>query len=153
PANGPLRNQETGGIVPSPFLRGLVPSLFFFFPIPGYVYGKITGSIKQPDDLLQFMEQGMKDLSGYIELMLVVAQFINVFSLSRLDTSLAIDGAEFLQSSGLTGPLMFTLYMALAALLIIFIGSGSAKWAIFAPIFISMLAQLGYGAAFIQLKY
>ncbi|ASB49136.1 AbgT family transporter [Alkalitalea saponilacus] len=153
PDGAPLRNQETGGIVPSPFLRGLVPILFFFFAIPGYVYGKITGSIKKPDDLLKFMEQGMKDLSGYIVLMLVVAQFINLFSWSRLDTILAINGAEFLQSSGLTGPFMFTLFMMLVAFLNIFIGSGSAKWAIFAPIFIPMLAQLGYSPAFIQLMY
>lgn len=153
PPNAPLRNQETGGIVPSPFLRGLVPILFFLFAIPGYIYGKITGSIKKPDDLLKFMEQGMKDLSGYIVLMLVVAQFINLFSWSRLDTILAINGAEFLQSSGLTGPLMFTLYMILVAFLNIFIGSGSAKWAIFAPIFIPMLSQLDYNPAFIQLMY
>jgi aminobenzoyl-glutamate transport protein len=153
PANGPLRNQVTGGVVPSPFLRGLVPILFFFFAIPGYVYGKITGSIKKPDDLLHFMEQGMKDLSGYIVLMLVVAQFINLFSWSRLDTILAINGAEFLKATGLTGPLMFTMYMMLVAFLNIFIGSGSAKWAIFAPVFIPMLAQLGYSAAFIQLMY
>jgi aminobenzoyl-glutamate transport protein len=141
PENAPLRNQETGGIVPSPFLRGLVPILFFFFAIPGYVYGKITGSIKKPDDMLRFMELGMKDLSGYIVLMLVVAQFINLFSWSRLDTIMAINGAEFLQSTGLTGPLMFTLYMTLVAVINIFIGSGSAKWAIFAPIFIPMLCS------------
>lgn len=153
PPNGPLRNQETGGIVPSPFLRGLVPVLFFLFAIPGYVYGKITGSIKKPDDMLRFMEEGMKDLSGYIVLMLVVAQFINLFNWSRLDAILAIEGAAFLRSSGLTGPLMFTLFMILVAFLNIFIGSGSAKWAIFAPVFIPMLTQLGYSAAFIQLMY
>jgi aminobenzoyl-glutamate transport protein len=153
PENGPLRNQETGGVVPSPFLRGLVPILFFFFAIPGYVYGKVTGSIQKPDDLLKFMESGMKDLSGYIVLMLVVAQFINLFSWSRLDTILAINGAQFLQASGLTGPVMFTLFMMIVAFLNIFIGSGSAKWAIFAPIFIPMLAQLGYSPAFIQLMY
>lgn len=153
PENGPLRNQETGNIVPSPFLRGLVPILFFFFAIPGYVYGKITGTIKKPDDMLRFMELGMKDLSGYIVLMLVVAQFINMFNWSRLDTIMAINGAEFLESTGLTGPLMFTMYMILVAVINIFIGSGSAKWAIFAPVFIPMLMQLGYSAAFIQLMY
>lgn len=153
PEGAPLRNQETGGIVPSPFLRGLVPILFFFFAIPGYVYGKITGSIQKPDDLLKLMEAGMKDLSGYIVLMLVVAQFINFFSWSRLDTILAINGAHFLEASGLTGPVMFTLFMIIVAFLNIFIGSGSAKWAIFAPIFIPMLAQLGYNPAFVQLMY
>jgi len=153
PPNAPLRDQDTGGIVPSPFLRGLVPILFVLFALPGYIYGKITGSIKKPDDILGFMEQGMKDLSGYIVLMLIVAQFINLFSWSRLDTIMAINGAEFLKSTGLTGPLMFTLYMILVAVINIFIGSGSAKWAIFAPVFIPMLTQIGYTPAFIQLMY
>lgn len=153
PSWAPLRDQETGGLVPSPFLRGLVPVLFFFFAIPGYIYGKITGSIKEPDDALKLMEDGMKDLSGYIVLMLIVAQFVNMFSWSRLDTILAINGAEFLQATGLTGPLLFVLFMVIIAVINIFMGSGSAKWAIFAPIFIPMLAQLNYSPAFIQLVY
>ena len=153
PAGAPLRNQVTGGIVPSPFLRGLIPILFFLFAIPGYFYGKATGAIKQPNDVLRQMEHGMKELSGYIVLMLVVAQFINLFSWSRLDTILAINGAEFLQATGLTGPVMFTLFMIIVAILNIFLGSGSAKWAIFAPIFIPMLAQLNYSPAFVQLMY
>ncbi len=153
PVGAPLRNQVTGGIVPSPFLRGLIPILFFFFAIPGYFYGKVTGSIKVPNDILKHMEHGMKELSGYIVLMLVVAQFINLFSWSNLDTILAIGGAGVLESTGLTGPVMFTLFMILIALLNIFLGSGSAKWAIFAPIFIPMLAQLNYSPAFVQLMY
>ena len=153
PSGAPLRNQVTGGVVPSPFLRGLIPILFFFFAIPGYFYGKTIGVIKEPNDVLRQMEHGMKELSGYIVLMLVVAQFINLFNWSNLDTILAIRGAEFLQSTGLTGPVMFTLFMILVAVLNIFLGSGSAKWAIFAPIFIPMLAQLGYSPAFVQLMY
>ena len=153
PSGAPLRNQVTGGVVPSPFLRGLIPILFFFFAIPGYFYGKTIGVIKQPNDVLRQMEHGMKELSGYIVLMLVVAQFINLFNWSNLDTILAIKGAGFLQSTGLTGPVMFTLFMILVAVLNIFLGSGSAKWAIFAPVFIPMLAQLGYSPAFVQLMY
>ncbi len=153
PESAPLRNQETGGIVPSPFLRGLIPILFFFFAIPGYFYGKATGVIKKPNDVLKQMEHGMKELSGYIVLMLVVAQFINLFYWSNLDTILAIKGATFLQATGLTGPVMFILFMVIVAFLNIFLGSGSAKWAIFAPIFIPMLAQLGYSPAFVQLIY
>ncbi len=153
PAGAPLRNQETGGLVPSPFLRGLIPILFFAFAIPGYFYGRATGSLSGAKDVLKAMEHGMKELSGYIVLMLVVAQFINIFSWSRLDTILAIGGADLLESTGLTGPFMFFLFMTLIAILNIFLGSGSAKWAIFAPIFIPMLAQLGYSPAFVQLMY
>lgn len=153
PENAPLRDPETGSIVPSPFLRGLVPILFFMFAIPGFFYGRAVGTIKKYDDIIKHMEHGMKGLAGYIVLMLVVAQFINLFSWSKLDTILAIKGAEFLQATGLTGPLLFLLFMILIAFLNIFMGSGSAKWAIFAPIFIPMLAQLDYSPGFVQLMY
>lgn len=153
PSNALLREQATGGLVPSPFLRGLVPLLFFLFAIPGYFYGKAVGTIKKRDDLLRYMEHGMRGLAGYIVLMLVVAQFIHLFSWSNLDTILAVKGAHFLQATGLTGPLLFVMFMILVAFLNIFLGSGSAKWAIFAPIFIPMLAQLGYSPAFVQLMY
>ncbi|MEX0986313.1 MAG: AbgT family transporter [Bacteroidales bacterium] len=153
PGNGPLRDPETGSIVPSPFLRGLVPILFLMFAIPGYFYGKAVGTIKKKDDLLTHMEHGMRGLAGYIVLMLVVAQFINLFNWSHLDTILAINGAEFLQATGLTGPMLFILFIVLIAFLNIFLGSGSAKWAIFAPIFIPMLAELGYSPGFVQLMY
>lgn len=115
--------METGGLVPSPFLRGLVPILFFMFAIPGYFYGRATGTIRKSNDVLKLMEQGMKDLSGYIVLMLVVAQFINLFYWSNLDTIPAIKGAEVLKASGLTGPVMFTLFMIIVAVLNIFLGS------------------------------
>ncbi|MFO8086848.1 MAG: AbgT family transporter [Bacteroidales bacterium] len=153
PPGAPLRDPATGAIVPSPFLRGLVPILFFLFAIPGYFYGKATGTIKKRDDVLKFMEQGMKNLSGYIVLMLIVAQFVELFSRSNLDSILAIQGAGFLESTGLTGFLLIILFIVLIAFLNIFLGSGSAKWAIFAPIFVPMLAQLGYSPAFVQLMY
>ena len=153
PPGAPLRDPDTGNIVPSPFLRGLIPILFFMFAIPGYFYGRATGTIKKYDDIIKHMEHGMRNLAGYIVLMLVVAQFIYLFSWSRLDTILAIKGADFLKATGLTGPLLFVLFMTLIAILNIFLGSGSAKWAIFAPIFIPMLAQLGYSPGFVQLMY
>jgi aminobenzoyl-glutamate transport protein len=154
PPGGPLRNPETGSlVVESPFLRGLIPILFVMFAVPGYFYGRAVGTITKFDDLIKHMEHGMRNLAGYIVLMLVVAQFIYMFTWSNLDTILAVEGALFLKATGLTGPMLFFLFMILIALLNIFMGSGSAKWAIFAPIFIPMLAQLNYSPAFVQLMY
>jgi len=153
PPWGPLRDPDTGSIVPSPFLRGLIPILFLMFAIPGYFYGRAVGTIKKFDDIIKHMEHSMRNLAGYIVLMLVVAQFIYMFSWSKLDTIIAIKGADFLVSTGLTGPVLFVLFMTIIAILNIFMGSGSAKWAIFAPIFIPMLANLGYSPGFVQLMY
>jgi aminobenzoyl-glutamate transport protein len=43
--------------------------------------------------------------------------------------------------------------MVIVAGVNIFMGSGSAKWAIFAPVFIPMLAQIDFNPAFVQLMY
>jgi aminobenzoyl-glutamate transport protein len=154
PSGGPLRNPETGSlVVESPFLRGLIPILFVMFAVPGYFYGRAVGTITKFDDLIKHMEHGMRNLAGYIVLMLVVAQFIYMFTWSNLDTILAVEGALFLKTTGLTGPMLFFLFMVLIAILNIFMGSGSAKWAIFAPVFIPMLAQFDYSPAFVQLMY
>ena len=52
PADGILRNPETGLVSGSPFLKGIVVFIFVFFAIPGYIYGKITGSIKNNQDVV-----------------------------------------------------------------------------------------------------
>lgn len=153
PSWGPLRDPVTGNIVPSPFLKGLVPILFLMFALPGYFYGRAVGTITKFNDIIKHMEHGMKNLAGYIVLMLVVSQFIEMFSWTNLDKIIAIKGADFLIATGLTGPLLFFLFILITAFINIFIGSGSAKWAIFAPIFIPMLAQIGYNPAFVQLIY
>jgi len=153
PAGGILRDPETGSIIPSPFFKGLVPILFLFFAIPGYVYGKVTGRIRKGDDVIKLMTNGVKDLASYIVLVFVLAQFINLFKWSYLDKILAIKGAEFLQSTGFTGPPLFIAFILMATSVNIFIGSGSAKWAAFAPIFVPMLARLNYSPAFVQMIY
>src|SRR5690606_17314772 len=46
PENGVLRNPETGDLLNSPFLRGMVALIFVFFLVPGIKYGVVTGSIR-----------------------------------------------------------------------------------------------------------
>ena len=48
---------------------------------------------------------------------------------------------------------MLVCFIIMTACINLLIGSGSAKWTIFAPIFIPMLTMLGYDPAFIQLAY
>lgn len=66
---------------------------------------------------------------------------------------LAIKGATALKTMGLTGLPLIYLYIILVAIINIFIGSASAKWAILSPIFIPMLMLLGYDPAITQEAY
>ncbi|MBE1555807.1 AbgT family transporter [Sporosarcina limicola] len=147
-----LRNED-GGLIPSTFLDGIIPIILFFFIVVGITYGRTTGKIETSRDIPKFMSEAMKDMSGYIVLIFAAAQFISYFNWSNLGVWVAVSGANFLQNIGLTGISVILGYIIFTALLNLIIFSGSAKWALEAPIFIPLFAFLGYHPAFVQVAY
>ncbi|WP_080872028.1 AbgT family transporter [Oceanobacillus timonensis] len=151
--NSPLTNEE-GGIIPSsPFLDGIVPLVLFLFIIVGVTFGITVGKIKSGKDVSGYMAESIKDMASYIVLVFAIAQFTAYFNWSNLGTWLAVNGADFLTSINFTGIGLIIGYIIFTALLNFLITSGSAKWAIEAPIFVPMFMQLGYHPAFTQVAY
>jgi aminobenzoyl-glutamate transport protein len=155
PENALLRNPDPNLFWRSNFFKGLVPVLFSLFTVGGVVYGIKTGTIKRADDVIGFMADAMKRMGPFIVLVLVMSQFIRMFQFARLDRIIAIQGAEWLRAMGFESfPIpFFVAFIVLIALANLFMGSASAKWAIFAPIFVPMFLSLGYYPAFTQLLY
>lgn len=153
PADGILLNPETGEISGSPFLKGVVVYIFFAFAIPGFVYGRVVGSMKSDRDVIDAMSHSMSTMGMYIVLVFFAAQFVKFFDWTNLGTIFAINGAEFLQNVGLTGPTVFILFIFMCAFVNLMLGSASAQWAITAPIFVPMLMMIGYAPEVIQAAY
>ncbi|MET3575048.1 AbgT family transporter [Bhargavaea ullalensis] len=148
----PLRSEE-GKVIPSPFLTGIVPILLFLFLTVGITYGVTVGKIKSGKDIAGYMAEAMKDMSGYIVLIFAISQFIAYFNWSNIGIWVAVNGAEFLESVNFTGIGLIIGYIIFTALMNFLITSGSAKWALEAPIFVPMFMQLGYHPAFTQAAY
>ncbi|MDX1570274.1 MAG: AbgT family transporter [Xanthomonadales bacterium] len=153
PENGVLRNPETGAVLRSPFLRGIVAIIFVFFLIPGVVYGKIAGTINNDRDLIKAMSDTMGSLGLYIVLVFFAAQFVAFFGWTNLGAIVAVTGAKGLQAIGLTGPLVFIPFVAMCSFINLMLGSASAQWAVTAPIFVPMLMLIGYSPEVIQAAY
>ena len=153
PADGILRNAETGLISGSPFLKGIVVFIFVFFAIPGYIYGKVTGSMKNNQDVVDAMSHAMSSLSIYIVLVFFAAQFTAFFNWSNLGSVMAVSGATFLNDIGLTGPFLLVGFILICAVVNLMLGSASAQWAVTAPIFVPMLMLTGYAPEMIQAAY
>nr|WP_303623943.1 AbgT family transporter [Psychrobacter sp. PraFG1] len=153
PADGILRHPETGLVAGSPFLNGIVVFIFVFFAIPGYIYGKITGSIKNNQDVVDAMSNAMSSLSIYIVLVFFAAQFTAFFKWSNLGSVMAVSGATLLNDIGLTGPLLLVGFILICGLVNLMLGSASAQWAVTAPIFVPMLMLTGYAPEMIQAAY
>jgi aminobenzoyl-glutamate transport protein len=153
PEGGVLRNPETGEVLNSPFLRGMVVLIFIFFLIPGFVYGKIAGTMKNDRDVIEGMAGAMSTLGLYIVLVFFAAQFVAFFGWTNLGAIVAVTGADFLKMIGLTGPLVFIPFILMCCFVNLMLGSASAQWAITAPIFVPMLMLIGYSPEVIQAAY
>jgi aminobenzoyl-glutamate transport protein len=153
PEGAVLRNPETGLIKGSPFLKGIVALIFVFFLVPGVVYGRVIGTMRTDRDVIDAMADAMSTLGLYIVLVFFAAQFVKFFAWTNLGAITAVTGATFLETIGLTGPLVFFFFILICAFVNLMLGSASAQWAVTAPIFVPMLMILGYAPEVIQAAY
>ena len=153
PEWGILRNQETGGVKNSPFLKGIVVYIFITFAIPGFVFGKFAGTMKNDRDVIDAMSKGMSSMGMYIVLVFFAAQFVAFFKWTNLGTVMAVKGAVLLQTIGLDGPAVFVFFIMICGMVNLTLGSASAQWAVTAPIFVPMLMLIGYAPETIQAAY
>ncbi|HEY0974712.1 MAG TPA: AbgT family transporter [Solimonas sp.] len=155
PPWGALRQPGASDTIAAitPVLRGIVALVFVFFVVPGFVYGRITGVMKNDRDVIDAMAKAMSTLGLYIVLVFFAAQFVAFFAWTQLGQITAVLGAQFLQEIGLTGPLVFLPYIVMCMIINLSLGSASAQWAVTAPIFVPMLMLVGYSPEVIQAAY
>jgi aminobenzoyl-glutamate transport protein len=127
----------------TPLYQSLVAGFFLLFLLAGWAYGRATGAITDHRSLVKMMSDAMGDMAYYLVIAFVAAHFVAMFAWSNLGLILAVEGAAALQASGLPAWALLVLIVLLTALLNLFIGSASAKWALLAPILVPMLMLLG----------
>ena len=152
PDNGLLRIPGEN-VLHSSFFNGMITAIMIFFLIPGLVYGFVTGSIKSDKDGVKQMITSMSHLATYIVLVFFAAQFVYYFGYSHLGLIIAIDGADFLRNIGFTGIPLMLAFILVSAVINMFMGSASAKWAIMAPVFVPMFMLLGYHPSLTQMVF
>ena len=152
PSNGILRGDD-GSIINGPFVTGLVPFLLAFFIFVGIVYGFTVHTFKKVDDIPRVMAESLTSLTGYIVLVFVIAQFIAIFNYTNLAMVIAVNAANLLDTIGLTGVPLILAILIVTTFVNFFMTSGSAKWYIFAPIFVPMFMMLGFAPEFAQAVY
>ena len=153
PADGFLRDPQTGSLLRSPFMSGIVALIFFAGLVLGLGYGIGARTVRSDSDVVKAMGKAMETLGVYLVLVFFAAQFVAFFNWTNLGLIVAIKGAAALQASGLgTIPLILA-FIVVSATINLFMGSASAKWAIMAPVFVPMFMLLGYTPEFTQAAY
>ncbi|OEY04276.1 p-aminobenzoyl-glutamate transporter [Corynebacterium sp. BCW_4722] len=151
PASPFARPEE--GFMESPLIRSIAVPIAIMFFLVGAVYGLVTKSITDWADVPQFMTKGLTTLVPILVLFFVVAQFLAWFDWSNLGSWTAIKGAELLQRWDLPEVALFFGFVVMVALVNLFITSGSAQWALMAPVVVPMMMLIGVSPEVTQMLF
>ena len=144
PPGAPLRNPETGAIIgASPFMNSLIVSIALIFLVCGAAYGIGARTMTGTNDVIGAMQKAIAGLAGLILLLLVISQFIAYFNYTNMATLAAVSLARILQQMNLDALWLLIGFVVVVFILDLIITAAIAKWAIFAPIFVPLLMQLG----------
>ncbi len=142
------------------WVQAIVPIIFLVFLAPAIGYGVATGTIrdatpsrKMDKGVAKMMGQTMADMGPYIVLAFFAAQFVEYFRHSNLGVMLAILGGEALSAADMPAWALMTAFTIVVMIGNLFIGSASAKWAFFAPVFVPMFMQVGLSPELTQAAY
>lgn len=148
----PLAGPD-GETMDSPLIRSIAVPIAGVFFLCGIVYGLVSKSITSSGDIPEFMAAGLKTMLPMIVLFFAVAQFLAWFEWSNLGVWTAITGSELLNRADLPPFLLFAGVVILVALLNLFITSGSAQWALMAPVIVPMLMYVGISPEVSQMLF
>lgn len=131
----------------------IVPILFFCFTVPSIVYGVRIKAIKNDKDAAKMMVEAIAAMAPIIVLAFFAAQFIECFKYSGLDRMAALAGGQALGKAELETGVLVVAFIAVTVSFNMFVGSMSAKYAMFAPIFVPMFMLVGISPELTQAAY
>ncbi|MFS2317543.1 AbgT family transporter [Maricaulis sp. D1M11] len=137
----------------TPFFNSIVSLTFVVFLIIGIAYGVGAGTIRSDRDAVGMAAKGMQDMGLYIVLAFAMAHFITLFSWSNLGLLTAIGGGDLLGMLNLPAPILMVIMVLMVAVLNLFIGSASAKWALIGPVLVPILMLQGISPEAATLAY
>ena len=154
PSNSFMRNPDTGSLIEgSTLMNAIIPLFTLLFFIPSFVYGKLCGSFKSDKDVVASFNKSIASISGFIAMAFVASQFTNYFSKTNIGRVLSFKGAELLQSLNVNSIGLMMCFILVAGFVNLFMASASAKYAIFAPVFVPMFMKMGLSPELTQVAY
>lgn len=131
----------------------VVPLMFILTILPATAYGVVVGNIKSTKDAAKTMVESMAGMAPIIVLAFFAGQFVAAFDESGLGRMLAFSGGEWLFDQQFGPGMLLVAFILVTMLFNLFVGSMSAKYALFAPIFVPMFMLIGIRPEMTQVAY
>lgn len=154
PQDSIFRNAETGSLIDGSLLMNqMVIFVAVLFFVPSLVYGRIVGIFKTEKDVVQQIYKTFAGQASFICVAFTAAQFLDWFSKTQLASFISLRGADLLSRMNVHWILLLVVFIIFCAFINIFMFSATAKWFMFAPVFVPMLMTIGISPEMTQLAY
>jgi aminobenzoyl-glutamate transport protein len=131
-----------GSILSSVAVVNISAFIALLFALLGFVYGRATGTITSLGALPTIMADGLSKIAPVIVLFFAVSQFLAYFTWTGIGSVITVEGADFLRSLDAPHLLILLAILLGVCVLNLLITSGSAMWAVLAPVLVPMMMYL-----------
>jgi len=135
------------------WIEVVVPMIFLSFLLPGLAYGITVGTIRSDKHVAKLLIDSMATMGPIIVLAFFAGQFIAYFNQSNLGLMLANKGGAVLGQMNMAPWALMVVFVLVVMFFNLFVGSMSAKYSMFAPIFVPMFMLVGISPELTQAAY
>lgn len=152
PSGSPLRGPD-GEVLDSTLFNGIAIFISLFFFVVGATFARMTHQVETSADIPAFMADGMRSVAPLIVLFFAISQFLMLFEWTGISTVVAVNGADVLKQANAPIFVVLMLLIVGIAMLNLLITSGTALWALLAPVVIPMTQLVGANPATVMAIY
>lgn len=134
----------------SPFKEGIVIIIAFIMMIAGFIYGKVSGNIKDSNEYSLGLSKNFENLGFMFVLMFFISQVIAVIDWTNIGVVISSKLTEFMSSMQVSGLPLIIIFFFVVILSSIFIPDAVIKWQLMAPTVIPLFMRSNITPDFTQ---
>lgn len=137
----------------SPFKEGIVIIIAFIMMISGFVYGKISGNIKNGHEYNLGLSKNFENLGFMFVLMFFTSIMISILDWTNIGVVISANLVDFISSISLTGIPFIVLFMFIVIIMSFLIPDMLPKWQLLSPTVIPLFMRANITPDFTQFVF
>ena len=137
----------------SPFREGIVVIVTFIMMICGYVYGKISGNIKNSHEYSLGLSKSFEKLGFVFVLMFFTSVMISILDWTNIGVVISSNLVDFLSSVSLSGLPLIIIFMFVVIIMSILIPDTLTKWNLLSPTVVPLFMRANITPDFTQFVF
>ena len=135
------------------FSNGFVFIITMLFVIWGLIYGIVSKSFKNSNDVVDGLGHSLNGIGKILLLIFAASIFISVFRVSNIGPTIVVILSNFINNLDFVGMPLVILLLIASAFATLFIPSSVMKWGILSSVFIPAFMNAGLTPEFAQLVF